>query len=87
MLIVGIIVVGLASLGMLNTMLMAVHERTHEFGILLSIGMKRRWLLVMVLFESFFLALVSAVVGSILGTGWASSSAASVNSQPRFTTF
>jgi putative ABC transport system permease protein len=63
----GLIVVGLASLGMLNTMLMAVHERTHEFGILLSIGMKRRWLLLMVLLESFFLSLVAAVVGSILG--------------------
>jgi ABC-type lipoprotein release transport system permease subunit len=67
LLIVGFIIVGLASLGMLNTMLMAVHERTHEFGIFLSIGMKRRWLLMMVLFESFFLALVSAVAGSLLG--------------------
>ncbi len=64
----GLIVVGLASLGMLNTMLMAVHERSHEFGILLSIGMKRRWLLLMVLMESFFLALVSALLGSLLGT-------------------
>jgi ABC-type lipoprotein release transport system permease subunit len=67
LLIIGFIVVGLASLGMLNTMLMAVHERTHEFGILLAIGMKRRWLLVMVLFESFFLALVSAFAGSLIG--------------------
>lgn len=66
-LIVGFIIISLASLGMLNTMLMAVHERTHEFGILLAIGMKRRWLLLMVLFESFFLAIVSAIVGSILG--------------------
>jgi len=66
--IVGLIIIGLASLGMLNTMLMAVHERTHEFGILLSIGMKRRWLLTMVLFESLFLALVSAVAGSVLGS-------------------
>jgi ABC-type lipoprotein release transport system permease subunit len=65
---IGLIVVGLASLGMLNTMLMAVYERTHEFGILLSIGMKPRWLLLMVMLESFFLALVSAIVGSILGT-------------------
>jgi len=48
-------------------MLMAVHERTHEFGILLAIGMKRRWLLFMVLVESFFLALVSAAVGSGIG--------------------
>jgi ABC-type lipoprotein release transport system permease subunit len=68
LLIIGFIVVGLASLGMLNTMLMAVHERTHEFGILLAIGMKRWWLLTMVLLESFFLALVSAVSGSFLGT-------------------
>ena len=65
--IIGFIIIGLASLGMLNTMLMAVHERTHEFGILLAIGMKRRWLLLMVLFESLFLSLVSAVVGSVLG--------------------
>ena len=65
--IVGFIIVGLASLGMLNTMLMAVHERTHEFGILLSIGMNRWWLLIMVLFESLLLALVSAVVGSAAG--------------------
>jgi ABC-type lipoprotein release transport system permease subunit len=67
LLFMGLIVVGLASLGMLNTMLMAVHERTHEFGILLAIGMKRRWLLSMVMLESFFLALVSALLGAALG--------------------
>jgi ABC-type lipoprotein release transport system permease subunit len=66
-LIVGFIIVGLASLGMLNTMLMAVHERTHEFGILLSIGMSRWWLLIMVMFESLCLSLVSAVAGCIVG--------------------
>ena len=65
--IIGFIIISLASLGMLNTMLMAVHERTHEFGILLAIGMKRRWLLLMVLFESFFLAMVSALAGTALG--------------------
>ena len=67
LLFVGLIVAGLASMGMLNTMLMAVHERTHEFGIMLAIGMKRRWLLVMVVLEAFFLALVSAAAGSIAG--------------------
>lgn len=67
LLIVGLIVVGLASMGMLNTMLMAVHERTHEFGILLAIGMKRRWLLTMVVLESFFLAVVSALAGALAG--------------------
>ena len=67
--VVGFIVISLASMGMLNTMLMAVHERTHEFGILLAIGMKRRWLLLMVLLESLFLALVSALAGVALGVG------------------
>ena len=67
LLFVGLIVVGLASLGVLNTMLMAVHERTQEFGILLAIGMKRRWLLLMVLFESLLLALVSAALGAAGG--------------------
>jgi len=67
--IVGAIMVGLASLGMMNTMLMAIHERTHEFGILLSIGMGRFWLLSMVLLESLFLSLVSALAGSLLGVG------------------
>ncbi len=67
LLIIGLIVVTLASLGMLNTMLMAVHERTHEFGILLAIGMKRRWLLFMVLCESLLLALASVVVGTVAG--------------------
>lgn len=68
-LVVGFIIISLASMGMLNTMLMAVHERSHEFGILLAIGMKRRWLLLMVLMESFFLALVAALVGVALGVG------------------
>ena len=68
LLVVGVIIVGLASLGMLNTMLMAIHERSHEFGILLAVGMKRRWLLLMVLLESFFLALVSSVIGAAIGT-------------------
>lgn len=67
--VIGGIMIGLASLGMMNTMLMAIHERTHEFGILLSIGMGRFWLLLMVMLESFFLSLVSALAGSLLGIG------------------
>ena len=69
LLIIGLIVIGLAAMGVLNTMLMAIHERSHEFGILLAIGMKRRWLLAMVLCESFFLSLVAVVVGVAGGLG------------------
>ena len=61
--IIGFIVVALASLGMINTMMMAIYERTHEFGVLLAIGMKRLWLVLMVLIEASILALVAAIVG------------------------
>ena len=54
-------------MGMVNTMLMAIHERTHEFGILRAIGMHKGWLLLMVMLESFALAVLSALVGAALG--------------------
>lgn len=65
--VIGLIVVALAALGMVNTMIMAIHERTREFGVLRAIGMNKHWLLVMVLIESLLLAIVSAVVGTVLG--------------------
>lgn len=65
----GLIVVALAALGMVNTMIMAIHERTREFGVLRAIGMNKGWLLVMVLIESLLLAIVSSVVGAMLGIG------------------
>ena len=52
---------------MVNTMLMAIHERTHEFGILRAIGMHKGWLLLMVMLESLGLALISAALGATLG--------------------
>lgn len=65
--VIGLIVVALAALGVLNTMLMAIHERTREFGVLRAIGMNKGGLLAMVLIESLFLALVSALLGSVVG--------------------
>ena len=67
--IMGAIIVSLAALGMVNTVLMAIHERTHEFGILRAIGMHKGWLLLMVMLESLGLALLSVGAGSALGVG------------------
>ncbi len=65
--ILGFVIVTLSALGVLNTVLMAIHERTFEFGILLAIGMKGRWLLFMILMESLYLGLVASIFGSIMG--------------------
>ena len=59
------IIVGV--LGVMNTMLMTVFERTHEIGILLAVGWKRRRIVYMVLCESALLGLVGGLVGVALG--------------------
>ena len=67
MVIFAAIIFSVAVLGMVNTMLMAIHERRREMGVLLALGMGRGSMVSMVMLESLFLALFSALVGS--GTG------------------
>ena len=50
-----------------NPVLMAVLERTREFGIVLAIGMSRRRLLALVLLESILLGLAGLVLGNAIG--------------------
>jgi len=59
------IIVGI--LGVMNTMLMTVFERTHEIGILLAVGWKLRRIVYMVLCESALLGLLGGLVGVALG--------------------
>lgn len=63
----GLIMLGLASMGMVNTTIMSIHERRQEFGILRSLGMGKYWLLLMVMFEAFFISIISALFGTVLG--------------------
>lgn len=52
-----------------NTLLMSVFERTREIGILASLGMSGRQIMVLVLFEAIILAVFGVLVGLILGMG------------------
>ncbi len=54
-------------LGVMNTMLMTVFERTHELGILLAVGWKKRRVMLMVLCESALLGLCGGILGVALG--------------------
>ncbi len=54
-------------LGVMNTMLMTVFERTHEIGILLAVGWKRRRIVYMVLCESALLGFFGGLIGVALG--------------------
>lgn len=61
----GIIMLALA-FGLVNTMLMAVLERSRELGMLMAIGMNKRKLFWMIVSETVMLALTGAVIGMIL---------------------
>ena len=61
------IAIFLSSLGVLNTMLMSVTERTRELGILRAIGWSRSLIVRMILGESLMLC----VAGVVLGTAFA----------------
>lgn len=58
----------LVGLGVLNTMLMSVLERTREFGVLMALGTRPRQIVKVVLAESFWIATVSVLVGAALGS-------------------
>lgn len=65
--ILGLLVVLIASIGILNLMLMAVYERTREMGVLASLGMKGRQITMLFLLEGTFIGLFAAVMGVIAG--------------------
>lgn len=67
MMILYVIVSLVIVLGIVNTMLMAVYERIHEFGVLLAIGMGRQRVFVMVLFEAVSLGVLGTAVGIAAG--------------------
>ena len=63
----GLIILLIASVGILNLMLMAVFERTREIGLLAAMGLKRRETVVLFLLEGVLIGLLGALAGSVLG--------------------
>jgi ABC-type lipoprotein release transport system permease subunit len=53
------------SFGIVNTMLMAVMERTREIGMLKALGMSSRKIFAMILLESVYLSLTGVVAGML----------------------
>lgn len=51
----------------LNTMLMGLHERVREFGLMAALGVRARQLFVMVLWETVLLVLFGGTIGLLLG--------------------
>lgn len=57
----------IGGIGVTNTMMMSIYERTREIGVLRALGWRRKRILTMVLGESMLLCLFSVLIGSLLG--------------------
>lgn len=66
--IIMIIIMLALAFGIINTMLMAILERTREIGMMTALGMKRFRLFSLVLFETIFLTISGTPIG--LATAW-----------------
>lgn len=62
-----LIILVIASMGIINTMLMAVLERTREIGMLSALGMKRSEIMRLFIYEGGFIGVFGSLMGCILG--------------------
>jgi len=62
-----IIIIGIAGVGILNLLLMAVYERTREIGVLGAMGLKPRQISLLFILEGTMIGLVGVAAGIILG--------------------
>ncbi len=61
------IVLLIVAAGIMNTVLMSMLERIHEFGVMMALGCSRRYLAGMVLTESMLLGMTGVVLGTSAG--------------------
>jgi putative ABC transport system permease protein len=64
---ISLLAIVIGGIGVINTMIMSVYERTREIGVLKAVGWKDRRILSMILGESIVLTLAAGVVGIIMG--------------------
>jgi len=58
----------IALIGIVNTLMLSVIERTHEIGLLRAVGMRRRQVRSMIRAEAVILSIFGAVLGVVIGT-------------------
>ncbi|MDR3223720.1 MAG: ABC transporter permease [Methanobrevibacter sp.] len=64
---ISLLAIIIGAIGIINTTITSVYERTRELGVLKAMGWKKRRILLMILGESLVLTITAAIVGSIVG--------------------
>ncbi len=63
---ISLLAIFIGAVGVINTMIMSVYERTREIGVLKAVGWKDRRILGMILGESVVLTLIAFIVGTVV---------------------
>ncbi len=64
---ISLLAILIGGIGVMNTIMMSVFERTREIGILRALGWKKKRVLSLILGESFLIGIGAIIVGTILG--------------------
>ena len=64
---ISILAVVIGAVGIINTMLTSVYERTRELGVLKAVGWSDGKILLMIIGESIVITIVAGIIGSIAG--------------------
>ncbi|NWF63059.1 MAG: ABC transporter permease [Chloroflexi bacterium] len=64
----GVFMLGIAAIGILNLLMMAVFERTREIGVIGALGLKPYQITFLFLLEGVLIGVGGAVLGAVLGT-------------------
>lgn len=64
----GVIMLCVAAIGILNSQMMAVFERTREIGVLGALGLKPAQVMILFLLEGTLIGVMGAIIGAVLGT-------------------
>jgi putative ABC transport system permease protein len=62
-----VVIIGIAGVGILNLLLMAIYERTREIGMLGAMGLKPRQISLLFILEGTMIGLVGVAVGIVFG--------------------
>lgn len=69
LLLISLVLFGVTTFGIVNTLLMSVFERTREFGVMLALGLTPSGVCTLILTEAALIGALAVVIGTLLGVG------------------